>query len=562
MENTKQWMGMPLYDMEMEEYDEESGMNKISFVKHPATKMPFFAFNDNLMEVKFAVSNEMDREVTGVVILADTPIERMKDGKKFAIQFRPDVIKMMRDKFFRNRETQNVNIEHLEGSDVQGVYLVESWIIDTKKGKPAPEYLKGTPEGSLIATYKVENDAMWEMVLDGTFEGFSLEGHFGASLAMSEESYIFSEEDKRTLLERLATRGQKTPDNWKLIHSEICGHEEDSFDCEPLIQKLSQDNGIDLNLAVDVVSNPNEPSSLDKGVIRVRYKYVIHPDHSGESLVKENSREFCIALVNQDKIFRREDINQMSFKGANPISSVNYSIFRLKGHWNCRHAWERQIYLIEQQPQNVKANPLVSTETLLKSNMKDRTVLKNFLAKLGKLFTDEKTTLSKEDFEAATADLNLADFAAGENILRVEGDDIMEGATVLWVDAEGETSEVPDGEINLDNGVTVVIKDGAVESFQTAEEVAQEAEAEFKAELAKVQDLATRLKALEDKTGPEVDEAAVSKIVQAKIEEVETKLSAEIKQLPAFMKENFQAKLSATTKKKGTLIERLAANKK
>jgi len=71
----------------------------------------------------------------------------------------------------------NINLMHEDGTDVEGVNLVELFIKDTNKGIN-PANFDDIENGSLFATYKINNDAIWEQIKLGTFRGFSLEGIF------------------------------------------------------------------------------------------------------------------------------------------------------------------------------------------------------------------------------------------------------------------------------------------------------------------------------------------------------------------------------------------------
>ncbi len=46
-------------------------------------------------------------------------------------------------------------------------------------------------------------------------------------------------------------------------------------------------------------------------------------------------------------MFRKEDINQMSFRGVNRElghNKQNYSLLKFKGGKNCHHYWEMRVY--------------------------------------------------------------------------------------------------------------------------------------------------------------------------------------------------------------------------
>ena len=112
-----------------------------------------------------------------------------------------------------------------------------------------------------------------------------------------------------------------------------------------------------LQLAYD---NPDLKSKDDKGIFKIRYRY-------GPSANSPNSRKFCVdmvALTRQGIVYRREDINQMSFSGVNgqfaPSGRSTYSIWKFKGGVNCHHAWYRVTYL--RRSVRGKIKPLTSAE--------------------------------------------------------------------------------------------------------------------------------------------------------------------------------------------------------
>ena len=63
-------------------------------------------------------------------------------------------------------------------------------------------------------------------------------------------------------------------------------------------------------------------------------------------------------------VYRREDINMMSFNGVNgqfaPEGSSNYSIWKFKGGIYCHHAWYRVTY--RRKTEGGKVKPLTPSE--------------------------------------------------------------------------------------------------------------------------------------------------------------------------------------------------------
>ena len=169
---------------------------------------------------------------------------------------------------------------------------------------------------------------------------------------------IYSEFEKRALLLTLSKRGSTKPKNWKLVHSEVCGGDELTYNSVLLTKRLSKN----LKFAVSVESNPNLTSRLDSNNLKVRYRYVLNPKFKGQSAIIATSRDFCKTLISRAKLYRIEDINIMSFQGANPMTTKNYSIFQWKGSYGCRHSWMREVYAIERDNKEVGNNPTIDKQ--------------------------------------------------------------------------------------------------------------------------------------------------------------------------------------------------------
>lgn len=85
-----------------------------------------------------------------------------------------------------------------------------------------------------------------------------------------------------------------------------------------------------------IISNPNQPSAQDTPDVRFRYKYVGPKD--------DKNRTFCSEMMNARRVFRIEDIMEMSKLSVNEIGPDGYDIFTWRGSYNCRHKWVQLIY--------------------------------------------------------------------------------------------------------------------------------------------------------------------------------------------------------------------------
>ena len=138
-------------------------------------------------------------------------------------------------------------------------------------------------------------------------------------------------------------------DNWELIDERKVDYDaEDELDEElnklnnPKLSLLSKV----WNLATTGTARPNAKSEQDgkneEGVqFKVRYQYA-------PLRASNNSREFCKKMVNAAKIYRKEDIQQMSQRAVNAGWGLNgadtYDIWLYKGGGDCHHFWMRKTY--------------------------------------------------------------------------------------------------------------------------------------------------------------------------------------------------------------------------
>lgn len=183
-------MNLPIYKIVIN--DAETGIDRISLVQMPAVESNFLAFAKDKKQVMFS-ANEEQQMITGVLARADYPIYRYDEQLgEYYVQFGKDVIKEMAEKLLIDGHQNWVNIEHIENSDVDGVYMLEMFIKDTNKGIN-PTGFDDISDGSLFATFKVRNPKIWEYIKNGTFKGFSIEGLFGFEEAKSEDEKIYDE---------------------------------------------------------------------------------------------------------------------------------------------------------------------------------------------------------------------------------------------------------------------------------------------------------------------------------------------------------------------------------
>jgi hypothetical protein len=85
-----------------------------------------------------------------------------------------------------------------------------------------------------------------------------------------------------------------------------------------------------------ILADPNAPSAQDTPTVKFRYKYVGPQD--------EKNRTFCAEMMRANRVFRIEDINEMSLRTVNSVGPDGYDIFTWRGSYNCRHKWVQLVY--------------------------------------------------------------------------------------------------------------------------------------------------------------------------------------------------------------------------
>jgi len=178
--------GIPVYDALI--LDNESGMLKISLVDDPAVMSNFQAFDSQKKMLMYEIENEEKRLVRGVVMRADFPIYR-RDSQmgEYYIIYKADTIRQMAEKYLVENRQNNINIMHEDGSDVDGVQMVQFFIKDTNAGV-SPSNFEEIADGSLFGEFHITNDDVWEQIKNGTYKGFSLEGIFDLAPEQDKES--------------------------------------------------------------------------------------------------------------------------------------------------------------------------------------------------------------------------------------------------------------------------------------------------------------------------------------------------------------------------------------
>jgi hypothetical protein len=114
-----------------------------------------------------------------------------------------------------------------------------------------------------------------------------------------------------------------------------------------------------------------QDGEADDMKFKVRYQYA-------PLTVSSNSREFCRKMVSARKIYRKEDIMQMSKQPVNAGwgkgGAATYDVWLYKGGGSCRHFWMRKTYMAKGvKPDATNPNAEISVNEAKKEGFKPET---------------------------------------------------------------------------------------------------------------------------------------------------------------------------------------------
>ena len=167
--------------------DEESelGIEAISVVESPAIEEDFVALKSQ--EFKLAEIDGERRILMGALLIPNKPIYRRNGEDEYYIYFSKETVLKASQMYLMNSKQNNSTLEHKY--ELEGLSLVESWIVEDKVHDKSVKYGMDLPLGSWVGSVKVNNDKIWEeFVLTKKIKGFSIEGYFADKMERPKES--------------------------------------------------------------------------------------------------------------------------------------------------------------------------------------------------------------------------------------------------------------------------------------------------------------------------------------------------------------------------------------
>ena len=176
---------MKTIELYIDEENEFSGIEAISVVEFPAIEEDFIALKKH--EVQLAEVDKEKRILMGAALIPNKEIYRTNGKEEYNIFFSEETVKKASELFLSRGKQNNSTLEHQV--DLQGLSVVESWIIEDTNMDKSKKYGLSLPKGTWMVSVKVNNDEIWEeFVKKGKVKGFSIEGFFADKLDGPNES--------------------------------------------------------------------------------------------------------------------------------------------------------------------------------------------------------------------------------------------------------------------------------------------------------------------------------------------------------------------------------------
>ena len=283
---------MRIVELILDEDQEISGIEAISIVENPAIEEDFVALK-NQQEIKLAEVDKEKRILLGALLIPNKPIYRRNGEDEYYIYFSKDTVLKASQLYLQKGNQNNSTLEHQHS--IQGLSLVESWIIEDEVHDKSRKYNMELPVGTWMGAVKVNNEDIWnEYVKTGKVKGFSIEGYFADKMERPKEQINdFAEIEEAEAEELLSQvkgiiRNDKRYKNGKKTVME-------SYTDYPSGVKNNAKKGIDLNKKV------NNKCATDVGKIRAQQLA------QGKPISKETIKRMYSYLSRAEEYYNEND---------------------------------------------------------------------------------------------------------------------------------------------------------------------------------------------------------------------------------------------------------------
>lgn len=168
---------MRLVEMVIDEMEGFTGVEAISVVDKPAIEEDFIVLKSQDYDTKLSEVDSDRRLFIGAVLIPEKPILRLDENKDpYHIFFSKETVLTTSHNYLKKGFQGNTTLQH--AVPVEGVTVVESWVVENSEKDKSAIYGKKYPAGTWVAMQKIDNEEIYKQAKEGKIKGFSIEGLF------------------------------------------------------------------------------------------------------------------------------------------------------------------------------------------------------------------------------------------------------------------------------------------------------------------------------------------------------------------------------------------------
>ena len=167
----------------------DSSVFRIALVESPAIETDFIFLSKEDKPIQLSVQDEK-RMIYSPVLIPDKVIPRVSDsGDPYEIYFSGETIEdIAKDYMLKKVTLGEWNSEHNENQKLEGVDVVENWIVENPLNDKATELGFKVPAKTWMQGTYISNDDVWAKIKNGTYKGISVEADMNHELTQLNKS--------------------------------------------------------------------------------------------------------------------------------------------------------------------------------------------------------------------------------------------------------------------------------------------------------------------------------------------------------------------------------------
>jgi len=173
---------MNLFEFKLKGTTPEDGIFAISIVKNPAMESRLVKLTKELPPVVAKLSGDEEMVISGSALIPDKMFYRSGEQTGTAeggyAFFSKETIRDITKLFLKNNKANEVTLDHKE--ETSGMSLFEVWIVEDDvmdKSRALGFDSSEAPIGTMMLSYQIHDDEIWDRIKNGDLNGYSIEAH-------------------------------------------------------------------------------------------------------------------------------------------------------------------------------------------------------------------------------------------------------------------------------------------------------------------------------------------------------------------------------------------------